>query len=73
MPRYLIAFPVYNAFFETDGLLFKVVDVTFMSKTSLSKEISYLNRNNSHGSLDPQDKSFSLFLVMCGEICNFAG
>ena len=47
MPRYLIAFPVYNAFFEIDDLSFKVADVTFMSKASLSKEISYLNEKKS--------------------------
>ena len=41
MPRYLIAFPVYNAFFEIDEMSFKVADVTFMSKASLSKEIPY--------------------------------
>jgi len=48
MPRYLIAFPVYNAFFETDEMSFKVADVTFMSKASLSKEIPYLNNEKSH-------------------------
>ena len=48
MPRYLIAFPVYNAFFETDEMSFKVADVTFMSKASLSKEIPYLNEEKSH-------------------------
>ena len=48
MPRYLIAFPVYNAFFETDEMSFKVADVTFMSKASLSKEIPYLNKEKSH-------------------------
>lgn len=37
MPRYLIGFPVYNAFFETDEMSFKVADVTFMSMVSLSK------------------------------------
>ena len=47
MPRYLIAFPVYNAFFETDEMSFKVADVTFMSKASLSKEIPYLNEEKS--------------------------
>lgn len=48
MPRYLITFPVYNAFFETDEMSFKVADVTFMSKASLSKEIPYLNEEKSH-------------------------
>lgn len=48
MPRYLIAFPVYNAFFETDEMSFKVADITFMSKVSLSKEIPYLNEEKSH-------------------------
>ena len=48
MPRYLIAFPVYNAFFETDEMSFKVADVTFISKASLSKEIPYLNEEKSH-------------------------
>lgn len=48
MPRYLIAFPVYNAFFEIDEMSFKVADVTFMSKASLSKEIPYLNEEKSH-------------------------
>ena len=48
MPHYLIAFPVYNAFFETDEMSFKVADVTFMSKVSLSKEILYLNEEKSH-------------------------
>jgi len=48
MPRYLIAFPVYNAFFEIDEMSFKVADVTFMSKVSLSKEILYLNEEKSH-------------------------
>ena len=48
MPRYLIAFPVYNAFFETDEMSFKVADVTFMSKVSLSKEIPYFNEEKSH-------------------------
>lgn len=48
MPRYLIAFPVHNALFETDEMSFKVADVTFMSKASLSKEIPYLNDEKSH-------------------------
>ena len=48
MPRYLIAFPVYNAFFETAKMSFKVADVTFMSKSSLSNEIPYLNEKKSH-------------------------
>ena len=48
MPRYLIAFPVYNAFFETDEMSFKVADVTFMSKASLSKEIPYLNEDKTN-------------------------
>jgi hypothetical protein len=48
MPRYLIGFPVYNAFFETDEMSFKVADVTFMSMVSLSKEIPYLNEEKSH-------------------------
>ncbi len=48
MYRYLIAFPVYNAFFETDEILFKVADVTFLSKASLSKEIPYLNKEKTH-------------------------
>lgn len=48
MPRYLIAFPVYNAVFEIDDMSFKIADVTFMSKASLSKEIPYLNEEKSH-------------------------
>lgn len=48
MPGYLIAFPVYNAFFETDEMSFKVADVTFLSKASLSKDIPYLNEEKSH-------------------------
>ena len=39
---------MYNAFFETDEMSFKVADVTFMSKTSLSKEIPYLNEKKTH-------------------------
>lgn len=46
MPHHLIAFPVYNAFFEIDEMSFKVADVTYMSKASLSKEIPYLNRES---------------------------
>lgn len=43
MPHYLFAFPVYNAYFERDDLSFKLADVTFMPKSSLSKEIPYIN------------------------------
>ena len=48
MPRYLITFPVCNAFFEINDMSFKVADVTFMSKASLSKEIPYLNEDKTH-------------------------
>jgi len=48
MPRYLIAFPVYNAFFETDEMSFKVGDVTFLSKVSLSKEIPWIRERFSN-------------------------
>lgn len=48
MPHYLFAFPVYNAYFERDDLSFKLADVTFMPKSSLSKEIPYINDKQNH-------------------------
>ena len=48
MPLYLFAFPVYNAYFERNDMSFKLADITFMTKSSLAKEISYLNEEKSH-------------------------
>lgn len=62
MPKYLFAFPVHNAVFESADLSYKLVDVRLASKVSLSKEILYLNEEKSKF----KENQIFAVVVVCG-------